>query len=196
MDSFESIIARQRRALQDAQDRSNAQATASRNAAMERQNLLALLRPQISHEARVVAQALERAGIPGRMAMNVHQLSSIYRGTAVHPGGLGGRPSDRQFRRADRRLADAVGSASTFPVWDMRTSWRYTEHDDTDIFESHGLGSGGVVYKISTNFGDRGVDIIGAEQLDVQNMAETDRLSAIRNGLGGLVARHNLTVNL
>ena len=197
MESFEAIIARQREAIRAAQASNNAKTGAARDTAMARQNLLAALRPQVSYEAKVVAQALEHAGIPSRMALDVHQLSGIYRGTAPHSGGMGGlvSPTDRQHRRANRRLADAVGRASTFPVWDMQTGWQHRDYEDSDILEQHGLGKGGIVYKISSGFGDRGVDVIGAEQLDLQNMYETDRLSAIRNGLGNLVARHNLAVN-
>ena len=198
MDSFESIVARNKQKL-EAKRNAVAQQAAAR-AAKERR--VAELVPKVLRDAQRVAKALSPIAV-GHPAMETSELSRIELTTRPkwHDGGMSGHntpPSKRAYRRAERQFEDLT-HGRTFPVYDLEHSytWHYQYSDDESSFitETYGIGQAGSIYWLQSRGLTEYRGIYGVTELRLQQRQGGDheeRLEAIHEGLGFVVAKYNL----
>jgi hypothetical protein len=146
-------------------------------------------------EAEAISAALLRAGIQPEQQATLDNLGDLRRKSWPPQIGMGGYiDPERAARRAERKYQRLV-ARNVFRVWDMHSGWTETQQSepwDSSSFSCF-LSTNGVVYTSSEDPGRTDRDPLEVVDLRLPSIV---RPEAIRQGLGYLVALHNLPISL
>lgn len=169
----------------------------ARQAQQAREHQRAQLARTVLHETSVVTHALGVARVqPDQLAvLNIYRINKASQARSDMSGYI----SPGALRRADSKRARLINKNS-FGVWDMHSSWSYTESSEPWDTTNHSyfLSPTGQLY-FSNNYPKLPRDPTVAEpvmELPEYSYKDESKLEAIRQGLGYLVARYNLVVDL
>lgn len=200
MPSFEEYVQKGRQSVRQEAQKAAALQHERQEKLHERQareQKITRLADRVRYETGIVTQTLVSAGIqPDQLAvldiMRIHRASEPSRG-------MDGRATEGAIRRAERKRERLI-ARNSFRVWDMHSGWQYTEPNEPWDTTNHSyyLGKTGDIYYSQRNpAAARDTERVeGIMELADWGYEHEGKLESIRRGLGYLVARHNLTVDL